>query len=108
MHRIGPDAIVKHRPGDFQVREVLLVELTDKRDARREYLLLRKLGYTTMEIIPKIAEVLGIASADIGYGGLKDEDGVTEQLVCVPLGVFDADLFRHDAQEKDRWYSVHH
>ncbi|MDS0139288.1 MULTISPECIES: tRNA pseudouridine(13) synthase TruD [unclassified Amycolatopsis] len=79
-------AVLKHHPADFLVRENLVTALVDHADASHHYLLLRKSGYTTMEAVRLIADRLGLPATDITYGGLKDEDGVTEQLVALPVG----------------------
>lgn len=82
--------VLKYRPADFLVRENLLVPLADRADAEYRYLLLRKSGYTTFEALALLAGRLGCATEEISYAGLKDEDGITEQLVAVPVSVGDA------------------
>ncbi|KOT94749.1 tRNA pseudouridine synthase D [Streptomyces rimosus subsp. pseudoverticillatus] len=77
--------VLKHRPEDFRVRENLVLALTDEAAADQRYLLLHKRGYTTMEAVRLVADRLGVPSRDVGYAGLKDEDGITEQLLSVPL-----------------------
>jgi tRNA pseudouridine13 synthase len=84
----GP--IVKHQPSDFIVRENMVVRLTDRDSAKQQYMLLRKCGYTTMEAVRLVADRLGLLSPEVTYGGLKDEDGITEQLVAVPRGALPA------------------
>ena len=81
-------AVLKHRPADFLVRENLVVALTGRAGATHHYLLLRKSGYTTMEAVRLLTEWLGLATGEVTYGGLKDEDGITEQLVAVPAATF--------------------
>ncbi|WP_329576581.1 tRNA pseudouridine(13) synthase TruD [Kitasatospora sp. NBC_01250] len=107
-----PDqAVLKQRPQDFIVREAMVVELTEPADAAWRYLLLRKSGYTTMEAIRLIAERLDLPTGEVTYGGLKDEDGVTEQLVAVParvpLPALGAEGWRV-ADQADRWLHLHH
>lgn len=80
----GP--VLKHVPEDFLVRESMVVQLSDEPTASHHYLVLRKCGYTTMEAVRIVADWLSISPRDVSYGGLKDEDGVTEQLVSVPAG----------------------
>lgn len=77
--------VLKHRQEDFRVRENLVVALTDAAQATHRYLLLHKRGHTTMEAVRRVADRLGVAREDVGYAGLKDEDGITEQLLSVPL-----------------------
>jgi tRNA pseudouridine13 synthase len=76
--------VTKHRAADFLVRENVVLDLVDRAEASHEYLLLRKLGFTTFEAIRLVAGELGIAQGDVTYAGLKDEDGITEQLIAVP------------------------
>ncbi|WP_236792400.1 tRNA pseudouridine(13) synthase TruD [Amycolatopsis sp. GM8] len=99
----GP--VLKHVPEDFVVRETMVVPLADA-TAEYRYLLLRKSGYTTMEAIRHLAAALDVASTEVTYGGLKDEDGVTEQLVAVPAQAVAADL--PGAREDGRWWELHH
>jgi len=79
----GQDPVVKHSPADFVVRENLVVDLVPRDAASHQYLLLRKTGYTTFEAIRLIAEELALPPGEVSYAGLKDEDGITEQLVAV-------------------------
>lgn len=78
----GP--VFKYRRADFLVRENLTVPLDDSPDAPLCYLLLRKEGYTTAEAVGLVAERFQVPRQAVTYAGLKDEDGITEQLVAVP------------------------
>ena len=108
----GP--VLKHCPADFLVRENMVVSLTDQASADQQYLILRKSGYTTMEAVRLIADKLGLATQDVTYGGLKDEDGITEQLVAVPLGALAALSNQPSGPqqwlltEPDRWLALQH
>jgi tRNA pseudouridine13 synthase len=87
---MGADAatrsfIFKHRPEDFRVQEGLVLEKCARDEARTQYLMLRKSGVTTQAAIEAIARKAGIASLDISYGGRKDEDGITEQVIAAPV-----------------------
>lgn len=46
--------------------------------------MLHKSGYTTHEAVKKIAGAFQKNAKDISYSGLKDEDGITSQLVSAP------------------------
>ncbi|MEU6373193.1 tRNA pseudouridine(13) synthase TruD [Streptomyces sp. NPDC046909] len=81
--------VLKYRPADFLVRENLLVPLADRDEATYRYLLLRKSGYTSFEAMALLAERLGCPMEEITYAGLKDEDGITEQLIAVPAALGD-------------------
>lgn len=75
---------VKHTPEDFIVRESAAIRLVPERDATERLLLLRKRGFTTAEAVRLIADAMGLPEAHVGYCGLKDEDGVTEQVIGLP------------------------
>ncbi len=103
--------VLKYQPEDFLVRESMVVRLSDSR-AAQHYLLLRKCGYTTMEAVRLIAAEIGLPVAELTYGGLKDEDGITEQLVSIPAGALSD---RHLGPEgwviadgAGRWLRLHH
>ncbi|MER5987664.1 tRNA pseudouridine(13) synthase TruD [Streptomyces sp. NPDC001787] len=105
--------VFKHRPGDFRVRENLVVPLTRARSAAHRYLLLHKYGYTTMEAVRWAADRLGLPARDIGYAGLKDEDGETEQLLSVPFTAGAAEDGRPEEElahsaEPGRWLRLCH
>ncbi|MEE1782946.1 tRNA pseudouridine(13) synthase TruD [Streptomyces sp. SP17BM10] len=103
--------VLKQRPHDFLVREAMVVEHTGSAGAQWRYLLLRKSGYTTMEAIRLVAAELALPTADVTYGGLKDEDGITEQLIAVPAGVPLPGLGPEGwrvADRADDWLDLHH
>jgi tRNA pseudouridine13 synthase len=105
------EPLLKYRPEDFLVRENLVVATTDDEQAGQQYLVLHKRGYTTMEAVRLIAEKLAVPTRQITYGGLKDEDGVTEQLVAIPSGTLtgqaDGSGWR-PADEPGRWLLLRH
>lgn len=102
--------ILKFTPQDFVVQETMLVDLVDADEAEQRYLLLRKTGYTTMEAIRLVAGRFGLPTTDVTYGGLKDEDGVTQQLIAVPAGAIDVtrDLVWHYTDGGDRSLDLNH
>ncbi|WP_329571314.1 tRNA pseudouridine(13) synthase TruD [Kitasatospora sp. NBC_01266] len=75
--------ILKSIISDFRVSESMAVAVSDPGPDTYHYLRLHKSGRTTFEAVDAVAEVCGIARADIGYAGLKDEDGVTDQFLTV-------------------------
>ena len=108
---IPSDAILKHQPGDFVVRENMMVQLTPRQGAEQHYLLLRKCGYTTMEACRRIATEFGLTSRAVAYGGLKDEDAITEQMVSLPIDAATPEALNggwtlHD--EPHRWLQLQH
>lgn len=80
--------VIKYRNSDFKVTEVSLIPdgtSSDTRSKEHSVLHLLKEGYTTFEAINRLAEFLGIDRQSIHCQGLKDEDGVTEQIISVNL-----------------------
>lgn len=77
-----PVGRVKHCREDFVVTECALLVPSDA----GEYVgyVLRKEGLTTFAALDMIAEAWDCPVDEIGYAGLKDEDGVTEQSVTLP------------------------
>jgi tRNA pseudouridine13 synthase len=102
------EAVIKHRPEEFLVRENLVVAFSPRSEASYEYLLLRKCGYTTMEACRLVALELNVPPREVSYGGLKDEDAITEQLLSVPRGSFRPDsrdcIVRHE--DPPRWMEM--
>ncbi|MEV6409940.1 tRNA pseudouridine(13) synthase TruD [Kribbella sp. NPDC051718] len=86
-------------PTDFLVREVLVPRTCTPSAASHTYYLLSKCGYTTMEATRVIAEEFDVASTAVTYGGLKDEDGVTDQLVGLPVGSTSHVTWEHVADD---------
>lgn len=87
--------VLKHRPSDFLVREVLVPRTCTPEEAAYDYFSLAKSGYTTMEAVRMIAAAFGLPSEQVTYGGLKDEDGITEQLIALPAGTERAATWEH-------------
>ncbi|MBV6896576.1 tRNA pseudouridine(13) synthase TruD [Xanthomonas euvesicatoria] len=75
---------IKEIPEDFRVSEcaVLPIEYGDT-NASCAYYKLTKKGITTFHAIDLIRNVLNIEFSEIGYGGLKDEDAITEQHISI-------------------------
>lgn len=87
--------VLKHQPADFLVREVLVPRTCPREEAAYEYFSLAKSGYTTMEAVRMIATAFELPSDQVTYGGLKDEDGITEQLIALPARVERAATWEH-------------
>lgn len=104
MHPTGP--VLKHRPADFIVREAIAVEMVPEPAATWEYLVLRKAGYTTFEAVGLVADALRVDRAQVTYAGLKDEDGITEQLVGIPVGVNKTDTELRLGERNGSWLTI--
>jgi tRNA pseudouridine13 synthase len=84
---------IKHRREDFCVTEALALEPPLPIHASAEnggagfyrYWRLKKSGFTTFQAIEKTAELLGLPPAAVTYCGLKDEDGITDQMIAMPV-----------------------
>ncbi len=78
---------IKKIPEDFQVIEAndFTISSAPKERCSHHYYYLTKLGFTTFEAINNISQHIQLSSDDIGYSGLKDEDGVTAQYFSSPV-----------------------
>ncbi len=76
-------AVVRARPEDFRVDEVLGYEPSG--DGPHVWLRLRKRGANTGWVAREIAQLAGIAPREIGYAGLKDRTAVCSQWFSVHL-----------------------
>lgn len=73
---------IKQQPSDFQVNEVPLPSLFKEGDIHLYRL--KKMGFTTIEAVHLIANYFSFSLERVGYSGLKDEDGITSQLISLP------------------------
>lgn len=96
-------AVLKLHPTDFVVREVMVPTLVRHDEAKYRLLLLRKSGYTTFEAIRLIAATLDVTAETVTYAGLKDEDGITEQLVAVPVDTTVVAAPSTTVEQSNRW-----
>lgn len=71
------EAVFKLAPEDFRVIEELGFALTGS--GEHACLRIRKTGVTTQDVVRLLARRAGIREFDVGYGGLKDKQGVCEQ-----------------------------
>src|SRR3989344_5998177 len=69
--------IVKKFPEDFQVREVMELEICE---GDYSYYLLRKKNWNTLDIVEKLEKKL---HTKIGFAGNKDKHAVTEQYISI-------------------------
>lgn len=77
------DFRIKTINSDFHVTEVPLLPDFDSPVKKYTYVWLKKSNYTTFEAIEKIKEYFGLDFSDVATEGLKDEDGVTEQIISI-------------------------
>jgi UDPglucose 6-dehydrogenase len=83
---IGHTPILKSKPSDFLVEEACIPVEPPEKGEVSAYRRLRvvKRGYSTFEAIELMASALEVSQAVVGYAGLKDEDGITTQMMSVP------------------------
>ncbi|MFN8771078.1 MAG: tRNA pseudouridine(13) synthase TruD [Neisseriaceae bacterium] len=77
---------LKTIPNDFLVSEVGLIDYTNvdsQQSTEYSHYKLLKSGFTTFEAINEISTFFSIVNFKVGFGGLKDEDGITEQNISI-------------------------
>jgi tRNA pseudouridine13 synthase len=72
---------IKQNPEDFIVEEI--PEYETQMEGEYSYFLLKKISYTTMDAIIKIAQRLKIPLKYIGFAGTKDKAAITEQVISI-------------------------
>lgn len=99
---------IKKIPEDFQVIEVNSFDMHSLENEKYDYhyYYVKKLGFTTFQAIEHIALRCGVPNQEIGYSGLKDEDGVTAQYVSSPQYITEDCInhFNNFFNEKDSRY----
>lgn len=71
---------IKTVPEDFIVREVATLPLGK---GKYDYYLLEKRGWSTLDVVQRLAKFLQIKTQDIGYAGNKDKQALTSQYISV-------------------------
>lgn len=69
--------LIKQRPGDFIVDEILDVGLSG--DGEHDWLRVRKTGANTAWVARELARHAGVAERDVGFAGMKDRQAITTQ-----------------------------
>ena len=86
LYPYGPvvaSAVLKSRPGDFEVSEELGFEPAG--EGEHLFLLVEKSGLSTRELIGCIARDYSLDPKFIGYSGLKDKHALTRQWLSLKL-----------------------
>lgn len=76
---------LKHRVGDFQVREILRPDYLREAGAVRVYRVTKR-KLTSLQAAGEIAHQAGVPPSAVGMAGLKDRQGVTTQFMSVSGG----------------------
>jgi tRNA pseudouridine13 synthase len=86
-------------PEDFLVREVpLFPQLYSKIKPVYTYIWLEKVGYTTFEAQQVIQRFFDLSPKDVSAQGLKDEDGITLQMLAVRKKLNKSDITNFNNQ----------
>lgn len=85
----------KNEIEDFQVKEIIVnnLNLSLLEDKKYKNYLLTKKGFSTFDAIDMLAKEIKININEIGYAGLKDEDGITQQSISINSEVKVKDCF---------------
>ena len=83
-----PTVVFKVAPEDFIVDEILGFEPTG--EGEHIWILVRKTGCNTRDLVERIAAATGTPARDIGYSGLKDKNAVTTQWFSIRQSVHDS------------------
>jgi tRNA pseudouridine13 synthase len=76
--------VIKARPEDFIVEEKADLPLVPSGPYR--VYRLTKTGWTTLDLLRRLARTCGVSPAAVSYGGKKDKHGVTRQFIAVRDG----------------------
>ncbi|MEH6583752.1 MAG: tRNA pseudouridine(13) synthase TruD [Halioglobus sp.] len=76
-------AVIRARPEDFVVHELLGFELSG--EGEHVFLHLEKRELNTVELQERIARLSGVPARDVGFSGMKDRNAVTRQWFSVGL-----------------------
>ncbi len=76
-------ALIRHKPEDFVVDEVIDTELSGV--GEHLYLHLRKRNLNTRWLVDRVADLAGLRAREVGYSGLKDRRALTTQWISVPV-----------------------
>ena len=89
-------AVLKRSPADFRVEEKLGIECSG--DGEHLLLQIEKTAMNTDEVLSLLQEWYAVASADVGYCGMKDRHSISSQWISIrsPL---DASVFEQAAHQ---------
>ncbi|MCZ6835683.1 MAG: tRNA pseudouridine(13) synthase TruD [Planctomycetota bacterium] len=79
----GIGGVIKQRVEDFLVSEIPLYETCG--EGEHIYLRLRKTGVSHAEMMATVRNAFRVPEKAIGYAGMKDKQGVTEQTISVHM-----------------------
>lgn len=85
------DFRVKTKNSDFKVAEVPLLPDMDTSEKTYTYIWLKKSNHTTFKALERLKDFFRLNFDDVAAEGLKDEDGITEQLISIKRNLLDSD-----------------
>lgn len=78
------DYRIKYRYEDFIVNEVSMINYLDLKEyGQYTYFYITKRGISSFELAEHVAKIFECAVSQITFSGLKDEEGITSQLMAV-------------------------
>lgn len=81
----APTFVLKHSPKDFQVNESYIIPLDIPQQENLHFFILQKIGFTTFDAVHCCSEFFNILKEDVSFFGLKDENAITQQLLCIRI-----------------------
>ncbi|MDE9541062.1 tRNA pseudouridine(13) synthase TruD [Xenorhabdus bovienii] len=76
--------VFKSKPEDFRVKEVpYLINSTLTGNGAHQYFVVHKKNHETFDVVSVLSSYFNIKKEYINFSGLKDKDGITEQLVSI-------------------------
>lgn len=99
---------IKTNPEEFLVSEISNIQTTLSQDKYKIFLLEKK-GYSTFDAIASLSSYLSIDQAEVGYAGLKDEDGITKQKISIPSNLINekhVEAFNRKFIDRDKYMHI--
>ena len=90
------------------VSEISNIQTTLSQDKYKIFLLEKK-GYSTFDAIASLSSYLSIDQAEVGYAGLKDEDGITKQKISIPSNLINekhVEAFNRKFIDRDKYMHI--
>lgn len=76
--------VMKQILEDFKVKEVPAFQQVDRSDSgEHRYFRVRKKNHETFDVVTALSTHFNVAKEEIGFSGLKDKDGITDQYISI-------------------------
>lgn len=98
-----PKHRIKQANSDFIVNEVFITPfLQEAEESKYTYIIGRKEGYTSFKMMDILAEISSLQNDNIKVTGLKDEEGITTQMLQIEKILTTKDLKSYNQELNDR------